>query len=122
LCAMKKPGKIDSAMRLNPLYPFGLACVAFLLSFYALNQYVWFVGFPDGHITELGAAEQILATYFIRVSTVIGLWFVYLGISAFRAAVGKRTLYSCMLYLAVICVAIAIDRYLQSYLMDGAGG
>ena len=65
------------AGKMRPLHPFALAVLCFALPLYA-DFTTWFVGFPDGHITELENAEGTLVTWFLRVSLPMGLWFIYL--------------------------------------------
>ena len=109
------------AGKMRPLYPFGLAFLCFALPLYA-DFTTWFVGFPDGHITELENAEGTLVTWFLRVSLPMGLWFICLGIAAFRHPVRNRVRYSFALYLALLAAAIALDLHFQATLDDGVGG
>ena len=38
-----------------------LGLVTLILSFYIYEEYIRLLGFPDGYVTELGAAERKLA-------------------------------------------------------------
>ncbi len=111
-----------TSAKISPLWPLALAGVAFALIYHVFWEYVYFVGFPDGHVTALEAAEQPLAIYFNWINLVLGLWFLLLAIMARRFAIKKMFIYTAVLYVAIIVVAIAMDQRLASYLDNGQGG
>jgi hypothetical protein len=112
----------ENAKRLSPAYPFSFALLCFVLTVYAELSYVFMLGFPDNFIAELEAAEEKLAIWFERISLVMCVWFIYLGIAAFRNQVTKRVMYSIFFYMLLISVVLAIDVYFQGNLMDSRGG
>ncbi len=114
------PGQ--SAKRLSPAYPFSFAFCCFVFTVYAELSYVFMLGFPDHFVAELDAAEEKLAIWFERISLVMCVWFVYLGIAAFRNQVTMRVMYSTAFYFLVIGVVLAIDVYFRVNLMDSRGG
>src|SRR5262245_47393116 len=73
--------------------------VAFVASFLIYMEYIYLLGFPDGFITELGYAERRLAYFFIGISLLFGLRFIYLGQIAPRRETGKKLAATLSLYL-----------------------
>jgi len=92
--------------KISPLWPLALAGLAFALICDVFWRYVYFVGFPDGHVTELQAVEEPLAINFNWISLVLGLWFLLLAIMARRFAIKKMFIYTAILYFAIVVVAI----------------
>ncbi|MGM5025086.1 hypothetical protein AB8B02_02565 [Tardiphaga sp. 862_B3_N4_1] len=109
-------------MRWKNVYPFAAACLLFALTFWLYMTRVMWLGFPDGFIAELDAAEAILVTWFNWFSIALGIWFVILGIRSFRNDIGRWSSYSCLLFVSVVVISLAIDRYFRSFMMDSAGG
>ncbi|WP_441231792.1 hypothetical protein AB7828_28330 [Tardiphaga sp. 215_C5_N2_1] len=109
-------------MRWKNVYPFAAACLLFALTFWLYMTRVMWLGFPDGFIAELDAAEAILVTWFNWFSIALGIWFVILGIRSFRNDIGRWSLYSSLLFVSVVVISLAIDRYFRSFMMDSAGG
>ena len=112
----------ETAKRLSPAYPLSLAFLCLALTVYAELEYVYMLGFPDGFVTEVGAAEEKLAHLFEGMSLAMGMWFIYLGIAAFSEPVAKHVMYSFIFYALVIGAVLAIDTYFQANLMGGGGG
>jgi hypothetical protein len=104
------------------IVPFALACVVFAVSLYLYASYIMWFGFWDGFASELDRAENTLATYFIWFSSAMGVWFVCLGFWRSHAKFNRRVLYSCLLFAFVTAVAVGLDVYFRSYMMDSAGG
>lgn len=98
----------------------GLAALA--LSLYVYEEHIRLLGFPDGHVTELGAAEKKLAVVFIALSLLIGSYSLYLGTMTDRRKTAARLVVATGLYLLLLAGAAATDYYLQSQLDGGAGG
>jgi len=111
----------NSAKRLSPAYPLALAFLCLALAAYAELQYVHQLGFPDGFVTELGAAERELALRFQLLSLLLLVWFLYLGLVSFGIDARRRVLYTAVLYAAAIGAFIAIDLYYQAHLVGGGG-
>ncbi len=98
----------------------GLAALA--LSFYAYEEYIRLLGFPDGHVTPLGAAERKLAAVFIASSLPLGLYLLYLGTAAAPKKVRARLAITAGLYVLVLVGVVVVDRLLQARLDGGIGG
>lgn len=79
-------------------------------------------GFPDGHLTELDRAENVLATLFIGVSTPAGVWFIVLGGEPGKQLITKRFRLTLLLYALFTFLLLGIDLYLRHHLDNGAGG
>lgn len=103
-----------------------LACVlglaALAVALYVYEEYIRLLGFPDGHVTDLGTAEKTLAAVFIGLSTPLGLYLIYLGTAARQEPTKARWLVVVGLYGLVLVGALVVDRYLRSHLDGGAGG
>jgi hypothetical protein len=104
------------------IVPFALAGLAFAIALYLDMTYVMMFGFWDGFTSELDRAENTLATYFIWFSAAMGVWFICLGFCRSHADFKKRVLYSCLLFALAATVAVGLDLYFRSYMMDSAGG
>ena len=109
-------------MKMRSLYPFALACLMFAVSWWLFAEYVLWFGFWDRYASELDGAEHTLAIYFIWFSIAIGFWCLGLGWRSFRADVGKPLLYTCILFLFAAAIAVSLDLYFRTYMMDSAGG
>jgi hypothetical protein len=53
---------------------FVMGCVALLVALYAYADFVYMLGFPDGHIAERDRVLRVLAYGVIAVSVAMGLW------------------------------------------------
>lgn len=122
-------GRRSSGSRVNScfmasfrLFACLLGLVALALSFYAYEEYIRLLGFPDGHITELGAAEKKLAVVFITLSLPLGSHLLYLGIAADPRKVGARQVVTVILYVLVLVGASAVHHFLETRLDGGIGG
>ena len=99
-----------------------LSVVALVLSLYAYEEYIHLLGFPDGHVTALGAAEEKLAAVFIALSLPTGLYLLYVGTMANRSKVTARLVLVGGWYLLVLTGTAAADYYLRCRLDGGTGG
>lgn len=99
-----------------------LGLVALALSLYVYEEYIALLGFPDGHVTQLGAAERKLAVVFIALSLPLGASLLYLGVLADSRKLGTRLVIAGSLYLLVLMGAVAVDYFLQVHLDGGGGG
>ena len=102
--------------------PFALAGLAFAIALYLEMTYVMMFGFWDGFASELDRAENVLARCFIWFSLAMGIWFIGLGFWRSHANFNKRILYSCLLFVLAAAVAVSLDLYFRTYMMDSAGG
>ena len=109
-------------MNLSRLFACLLGLAALALTFYVYEEYIHLLGFPDGHVTQLGAAEKKLALVFIAVSLPLGLYSLYLGTMADRRKAAARLAVVGILCLLVLVGATAMDYYLRSWLDGGSGG
>jgi hypothetical protein len=110
------------SMRSRRIVAFALAGLAFAIALYLEMTYVMMFGFWDGFTSELDRAENMLARYFIWFSLAMGVWFVCLGFWRSHPNFGRRVLYSCLLFAFATGVAVSLDLYFRTYMMDSAGG
>ena len=97
--------------------------VALILAFYVYEEYIFLLGFPDSHVTDLGAAEKKLAVIFISLSVLLGLCLIGLSFVAGSSRKVRRILLiALVLYLLVLAGTMGVDHYFQSYLDNGIGG
>jgi hypothetical protein len=109
-------------MRTRRIVAFALAGLAFTIALYLDMVYVTMFGFWDGFTSELDRAENMLARYFIWFSAAMGVWFVCLGFWRSHAKFRTRIFYSCVLFVFAAVIAMSLDLYFRSYMMDSAGG
>jgi hypothetical protein len=89
---------------------------------WAFKEHIEWVGFPDGYVAELDAAENIMAEWFCWFS--FGL-IAALGVLIWRSffvRIGGWLLVVAGLYLVAGVGAIALDQYFATYMMDSRGG
>jgi O-antigen ligase len=109
-------------MKTSRTVPLALAGLAFAVALYLEMTYVMMFGFWDGFTSELNRAENVLARYFIWFSLAMGVWFIRLGFQSSHANFKQRVLYSCLLFVIAAGVAVSLDLYFRTYMMDSAGG
>jgi hypothetical protein len=109
-------------MKTRRIVAFALAGLAFALAFHLFTTYVLMFGFWDGFTSELDRGENMLARYFIWFSLAMGLWFIRLGFQPSHANFRRRILYSCLLFVIAGSVAVALDLYFRTFMMDSGGG
>ena len=85
------------------------------------KEYIHFLGFPDGHIADLGAAEKRLAVVFIILSVTLGLVLILLSPVVRSRKAGKGLLVAVALYLLVLTSSLAMDYY-RLHLENGTRG
>jgi hypothetical protein len=119
---MRQDRIVSAPMKMMKVYQFALVCLMVAIACWLFMTSVLMVGFPDGFIAELDGAEKELATWFIWFCFAMAIWFVSLGWLSFRADVKRKLAFSCMLFLLVASIAIALDLYFRSYMMDSRGG
>ncbi len=96
--------------------------MALALAWFVYTEYIYFLGFPDGYVTEQGAAERKLAVVFIAVSVPVGAYLLYLGWIATRRKVGKGLAIIIALYLFFLFGVLLVDAYYHVHLPGGSGG
>jgi hypothetical protein len=99
-----------------------LAALALAVAYLLFAQYIMWFGFRDGYASELDRAEHRLATYLVWFSLAMGAWFVLLAFRPAHARFKKTVWYSCLLFALVASMALGLDLYFRSYMMDSAGG
>lgn len=104
------------------IVPFALAGLMLAIALYLEMTYVMMFGFWDGFTSELDRAENALAQYFIWFSLAMGVWFIALGFRPAHAAFRQRLVYSCIVFAVVATIAVSLDLYFRSTMMDSAGG
>jgi len=109
-------------MRTSRTVPFALAGLSFAIAFYLEMTFVMMFGFWDGFTSELDRAENVLARYFIWFSLAMGAWFIRVGLQPSHANFNKRVFYTCLVFVFAASVAVALDLYFRTYMMDSAGG
>ena len=109
-------------MKTRRIVAFALAGLMLAVAFYLDMTYIAWFGFWDGYTSEIGRAENALARYFIWFALAMGVWFTRLGFWPSHANFKQRILYSCLLFVIVASVAVALDLYFRTYMMDSAGG
>ena len=109
-------------MTLSRLLALLLGLVALAPAFYVCEEYIWLLGFPDGYVTELVAAEKRLAVVFIGLSLPLGLYLLCLAGIAGTMKVGARLAVVASLYMLVLIGTMVVDHYLRVRLDGGIGG
>ena len=84
--------------------------------------YIQYLGFPDGHLTELDRTEKTLFNYFIIISILFIVISLYLGFIKVKI----RSLFSLLMlffsYIFILVIFYGISLYLSTILKDGVGG
>ncbi len=112
----------DREMNLNRVFACLSGLAAWGLAGFVYAEYIYFLGFPDGYITELGAAERKLAVVFIAVSVPAGAYLFYLGWIAAERKVGRRLAVTLALSLLFLLGVVVVEAYYQAHLTGGEGG
>ena len=84
--------------------------------------YIQYLGFPDGHLTELNQAEKIVFNCFAVVSILFALFLLYSWFVKLKIRPKKSLLLFFSLYLFVLTIFFGVVLYLQTILENGAGG
>ena len=108
--------------QLNRILAFLMVIITIRASYWVYFKYIWLLGFPDGYITELGYAESKLANIFLIVNFILGLIFLYLGISPSKRYKGIKLLVTIILYIVIAFYLSNIDQNYQLHLDHGQGG
>jgi|SRR4051812_21509961 hypothetical protein len=109
-------------MKIRRIYLFALAGLMFVIAIKVDSDHIAWVGFWDGFVSELDAAEKTLATYFAWFCIAMGVWLLGLGFLLFRVNVKRQLLCACIVFLFVTAVIAVIDLHFRTYMMDSAGG
>ena len=109
-------------MKLHRFLAYLLGGVILISMFCFHHMYVYWLGFPDGGLTQLESAEKVLFKRFIWVSVATSGYFLYLGWISSRKNVEKKLFFSFLIYLAFIIFIGFIDYYYRLNLDNGLGG
>jgi hypothetical protein len=88
---------------------------------YIYSKYIYMLGFPDGHLTELNRAEKILFSTFIYVSIFLSLVLFYIGSIDPLFGIDRKIWLTLFSYLFLVFSTFLIDYYLQLHLDRGIG-
>ena len=80
-----------------------------------------YLGFPDGHITDLDGAKRVLYTFAATVSLLFSAWFVYSGIQL-KTAKEPKTLFISVTAFVIILGTLALLYHYYSSVLDGGQG
>jgi cellulose synthase/poly-beta-1,6-N-acetylglucosamine synthase-like glycosyltransferase len=78
-------------------------------------------GFPDGFLSELARAQQMLFSFFVWISAVAGLWFFVLGWLAAKRNAARQLNATLVVYVLTVVVVFGVDIYLRQILDSGGG-
>jgi len=81
-----------------------------------------YMGFPDGHLTELDRAEKLLFQVFLWFSMACGIQLLTLSISPAWQENGKMLRVSIIVYGVMVLVARLVRCFLGLHLDNGRGG
>lgn len=95
---------------------------ALIISGYCYLCYLYMLGFPDGHLTELERAEKSLFTSFIIFNIILSGGFFYLGRPRSPINSSKKVYFILLLYIMVTITVFSIDYYFRQHLEHGGGG
>ena len=109
-------------MKLNRLLSYFFGYIVLLVPAFVYVLHLHFLGFPDGHLTELERAEIILYKISIGPMIILGIYFCYLGFIANKQSIKKKLMISIFIYIILISVIIIIDFYLRLHFDHGIGG
>lgn len=99
-----------------------LGLAALFGAMWVWQEYIYMFGFPDGYKSELGTAENAMATWFLWFSGAIAAALFVLFCRSFFASVGRLLLIVCGLYIVVAAGCVALDLHDRTYMDDGIGG
>lgn len=108
-------------MKWDRILPLSVGCLI-LISTAIVYEESQFLGFPDGHLTELAQAEKILANIFMGLSIVVSLWFGFLGWVASQQKISRKFGVTIICYTMFVLLLCAIYAYLRQRLDNGQGG
>ena len=89
---------------------------------WVFKEHIEWVGFPDGYVAELDAAESAMAGWFNWFSFVLLLALALLIWRSFFADIGRWLIVIVGLYVIVTAGAVGLDLHFRTYMMDSRGG
>lgn len=115
---MVKPQKTTAEKVLISL----LLLIVISIPVFIYVTYIKYLGFPDGHLTELNQAEKTVFNCFAVVSILFALFLLYSWFVKLKIRPKKSLLLFFSLYLFVLTIFFGVVLYLQTILENGAGG
>ena len=109
-------------MNFSRLLSFGFATLALLLPVAIYVMYIQYLGFPDGHLTELERAERLLYWPFTAVSIILGIFLHYSYWKTYINKTGRKLTIPVLLYFLLLIVFGLIEYYFRLHLEHGTGG
>lgn len=98
-----------------------IICVAVVATFFSWLE-LRGMGFPDGHVTDLGKADKLLLRIFIMGNFVFVSWFAFVGFATRKNDNGKQLYISSGCYLVFVLLLLCLHFYLATFLNNGTGG
>ncbi len=84
--------------------------------------HIHYLGFPDGHMTDLERAEKPLFIVFVCLSIACAINFFFIGLSARMQDKKRQLLIAIIIYGVAVIVIIIARCILGSCLENGVGG
>ena len=107
---------------LSRLIALGLIAAMLAVMWWVFKEHIEWVGFPDGYVAELDAAENIMAGWFCWFSFAMLVTLVLLIWRSFFAGIGRWLFLVVGLYILVAAGAVGLDMHFRTYMMDSRGG
>ncbi|GHU11312.1 hypothetical protein FACS1894185_4320 [Betaproteobacteria bacterium] len=98
-----------------------IICVIAVLTYFAFWS-LYFIGFPDGGVTELDEVREWLYRIFIGGNIVFAAWFAVLGFVFYKNNFGKRLMIALCADVIFAFLLWGIHFYFAGFLDDGIGG
>lgn len=99
-----------------------LLLIVICLPVFIYITHIKYLGFPDGHLTELDRAEKLLFNIFVIVSILFLLFSFYFGIIRMKIKSLFSFLRLFFFYICLLVIFYGIIFYLSTFLKNGAGG
>jgi hypothetical protein len=109
-------------MKLKRLLAYFIGLISLILPVITYLTYIKWLGFPDGHFSELNLAEKNLFRVFALPSFALGLFSIYVGWSTSKQTHNSKLIISTTLFCLLILIVIATEIYLRLHLDNGLGG
>ena len=99
-----------------------LSALLFALGLYTYAVPIFFIGFPDGHITDFGHVQKRLYQVHMGLSVIFGGLFFGLSLDHYPKRFMRSSRVLVIIYLILTASLIAIGYYYSLHLDDGIGG
>jgi hypothetical protein len=108
--------------RIHRIIATGLIATILAVMWWVFKEHIEWVGFPDGYVAELDAAENTMAGWFGWFTLAMLVTLGLLIWRSFFAGVGRWLLLVAGLYVIVVAGAVGLDMHFRTYMMDSRGG